>query len=88
MVCRCLLFCIAWMCCFEEVYIDVFYCDIFSVVNVYLDHLKLCVLMVEGMSVVVNFMLFLMSVMSQPALLLLLFAFQSMFISICVSRDS
>ena len=40
-------------------YIDVCYCDIFSVVNVYLDHLKseLCVLMVEGMSVVVNVML-------------------------------
>ena len=33
-------------------YIDVCYCDMFSVVNVYLDHLKLCVLMVEGMSVV------------------------------------
>ena len=24
-------------------YIDVCYCDMFSVVNVYLDHLKLCV---------------------------------------------
>ena len=41
-------------------------CYIFSVVNVYLDHLKLCVLMVEGMSVVVNVMLSLMSVMSPP----------------------
>ena len=40
-------------------YIDVCYCDMFSVVNVYLDHLKfvLCVLIVEGMSVVVNVML-------------------------------
>ena len=39
----------------------------FSVVNVYLDHLKLCVLIVdEGMSVVVNVMLSLMSVMSPP----------------------
>ena len=43
-------------------------CDMFSVVNVYLDHLKsvLCGLMVEGMSVVVNVMLSLMSVMSPP----------------------
>ena len=50
-------------------YIDVCYCDMFSVVNVYLDHLKLCVLMVDCMSVVVNVMLSLMSVMSQsPAL--------------------
>ena len=38
----------------------------FSVVNVYYDHLKLCVLMVEGMSVVVNVMLSLMSVLSPP----------------------
>ena len=42
-------------------YIDVCYCDKFSVVNVYLDHLKF-----EGMSVVVNVMLSLMSVMSPP----------------------
>ena len=49
-------------------YIDVCYCDMFSVVNVYLDHLKyvLCVLMVEGMSVVVTVMLSLMSLMSPP----------------------
>ena len=47
-------------------YIDVCYCDMFSVVNVYHDHLKLCVLIVEGMSVVVNVMLSLMSVMSPP----------------------
>ena len=33
----------------------------FSVVNVYHDHLKFSVLMVEGMSVVVNVMLSLMS---------------------------
>ena len=38
----------------------------FSVVYVYLDHLWLCVLMVESMSVVVNVMLSLMSVMSPP----------------------
>ena len=47
-------------------YIDVCYCDMFSVVNVYLDHLKFSVLIVEGMSVVVNVMLSLMSVMSPP----------------------
>ena len=47
-------------------YIDVCYCDMFSVVNVYLDHLKLCVLIVEGMPVVVNVMLSLMSAMSPP----------------------
>ena len=54
------------MCCLEEVYIYVCYCDMFSVVNVYLDHLKFCVFMVEVMSVVVNVMLSLMSVMSPP----------------------
>ena len=49
-------------------YIDVCYCDMFSVVNVYLDHLNyvLCVLIVKGMSVVVNVMLSLMNVMSPP----------------------
>ena len=47
-------------------YVDVCYCDMFSVVNVYLDDLKFCVFMVEGMSVVVNIMLSLMSVMSLP----------------------
>ena len=47
-------------------YIDACYCDMFSVVNVYLDHLKFCVLIVEGMSVVVNVMLSLMSVMTPP----------------------
>ena len=46
--------------------IDVCYCDMFSVVNVYLDHLKFCVLIVEGMFVVVIVMLSLMSVMSPP----------------------
>ena len=53
-------------------YIDVCYCDMFSVVNVYLDHLKfyvVCINSGEGMSVVVNVMLSLMSVMSPtPAL--------------------
>ena len=51
-------------------YIDVCNCDVFSVVNVYLDHLKFCfvysILLVEGMSVVVNVMLSLTSVMSPP----------------------
>ena len=47
-------------------YIDVCYCDMFSVVIVYHDHLMFCVLIVEGMSVVVNVMLSLMSVMSPP----------------------
>ena len=47
-------------------YIDVCYCDMFSVVNVYLDHLNFCVLIVEVISVVVNVMLSLMSIMSPP----------------------
>ena len=69
-VCDVLYVCV---CCFvvrgcavSRRYIDVCYCDMFSVVNVYLDHLKLCVLIVEGMSVVVNVMLSLMNVMSPP----------------------
>ena len=41
------------MCCLEG-YINVCNCDMFGVVNVYLN--VLCVLMVEGMSVVVNVM--------------------------------
>ena len=62
-----LLFCSVLICCLVEV--DFCYCDMFSVVNVYLDRLKFCVvciIMVEGMSVVVNVMLSLMSVMSPP----------------------
>ena len=54
------------MCCLEEVYTCLQYCDMFSVLNVYLDQLKFCVLMVDGISVVVNVMLSLMSVMSPP----------------------
>ena len=50
-------------------YIDVCYCDMFSVVNVYRDHLKFCVLIVEGLSVIVNVMSSLMSVMSPPSAL-------------------
>ena len=45
-------------------YINVCNCDMFSVVYVYLDHLKFCVVCIEGMSVVVNVMLSLLSVMS------------------------
>ena len=41
-------------CVVSKKYIDVCNGDVFSVVNVYLDHLKLCVLMVEGMSVVMS----------------------------------
>ena len=47
-------------CAVSSRYIDVCNFDMFSVVNVYRDHLKLCVLMVEGMSVVVNVRLSLM----------------------------
>ena len=54
-------------CAVSRRYIDICYCDMFSVVRVYLDHLKFClVCMVKGMSVVVNVMLYLMSVMSPP----------------------
>ena len=50
-------------------YVDVYNCDMFSGVNVYIGPFEvyvLCVLIVEGMSVVVNVMLSLMSVMSPP----------------------
>ena len=47
-------------------YIKVRNCDMFSVVDVYLDHLKLCVLMVEDMSVVVNVMVSQMCLMRPP----------------------
>ena len=46
-VCLCVLFCSVWMCCLEEVY-RCCYCDMFSVVNVYLDHLKFCVVCING----------------------------------------
>ena len=41
-------------------YIDVCYCDMFSVVIVYLDHLMFCVvcIIVKSMSVVVNVYVF------------------------------
>ena len=49
-------------------YIIVCNSDVFSVVNMYLDHLKfcVCVFIVKGMSVVVNVMLSPMSVMRPP----------------------
>ena len=55
-------------CAVSRKYINVCNCDMFSVVNLYLDHLKFCavLLMVEDMSVVVNVMLSLMSVMNPP----------------------
>ena len=45
-------------------YINAFNCDMFRVVNMYLDHLKLRVVWVEGMYVVVNVMLSIMSAKS------------------------
>ena len=35
-------------CAVSRRYIDVCYCDMFSVVNVYLDHLKFCVVCING----------------------------------------
>ena len=35
-------------CAVSRQYIDVCYCDMFSVVNVYLDHLKFCVVCING----------------------------------------
>ena len=35
-------------CAVSRRYIDVFYSDVFSVVNVYLDHLKFCVVCING----------------------------------------
>ena len=51
-------------CAVSRRYIDVCCCDMFSVVNVYLDHLKLCVV-----CYVLSVMLSLMSVMSPPPVL-------------------
>ena len=34
--------------CATRRYIDVCYCDVFSVVNVYLNHLKFCVVCIDG----------------------------------------
>ena len=64
-VCPCELFVVRG-CAVSRRYIYVCNCDMFSIVNVYLDHLKFCVLLIEGMSVLVNVMLSLMSLMSPP----------------------
>ena len=58
-------------CAVSRWYINVCNCYRFCVINVYLDHFKLCVvlLMVEGMYVVMNVVLSLMSVMSPPSAL-------------------
>ena len=56
-------------CAVSRRYIDVCNCDVFSVVNVYLDHFKFCVVcvfIVEGMWDVLNVMFSLMSVMGPP----------------------
>ena len=55
-------------CAVSRMYINVCNCDMFSVVNVYLlDHIKFCVLCIDGRRyVVVNVMLYLMGVMSPP----------------------
>ena len=53
-------------CAVSRRYIEVCYCEMFSVVNLIICSSVLCVLMVEGMSVVVNVMLCLMSVVSPP----------------------
>ena len=53
-------------CAVSKRYIDVCNCDIFSIVYVYLDHLKFWVVCIDGMSFVVNVMFSLMSVMSAP----------------------
>ena len=50
-------------CAVSRKYIDVCYCDMFSIVNVYLDHLKFCVVCINGRRYV---MLSLISVMSPP----------------------
>ena len=46
-VCPCQLFCSVWMGVLRR-YIDFCYCDMFSGVNVYLDHLKLCVVCINS----------------------------------------
>ena len=45
--CPCRLFCNVLKCCLER-YINVCNCDIFSVVNVYRDHFKYCVVCFNG----------------------------------------
>ena len=49
-VCPWEMFCSVWMCCLEKEYNKV--CD--CVVNVYLDHLKFCVVCIDGRRFVFN----------------------------------
>ena len=54
-------------CAVSKRYINVCHCDVFSIVNVYHDHLKFCVVCINGRRYVVgNVMLSLMSVISPP----------------------
>ena len=50
MVCPYQVFCSAWMYCLGEVYRHL-NCDMFSVINVYPDHLKFCVVCINGSKV-------------------------------------
>ena len=51
-LCAVLYVCVGWFvvrgCAVSRRYIDVCYCDMVSVVNVYLDHLKFCVVCING----------------------------------------
>ena len=44
----CVYYFVVCGCAVSRRYTDVYYCDMFSVVNVYLDHLKLCVVCING----------------------------------------
>ena len=44
----CFCCCVVHGCAVSRRYIDVCYCDMFSVVNVYLDHLKFCGVCING----------------------------------------
>ena len=44
----CVICCVVCWCAVSKRYIDVCKCDMFSVVNVYLDHLKFCVVCING----------------------------------------
>ena len=62
------MFCSAWMCCLEEVYkcFAIVICLVLFMCTLNIRSSVLCVLMVECMSVVVNVMVSLMSVISPP----------------------
>ena len=44
----CQLFCSVWICLFRGCLIDVCNCDVFSVVHLYLNHLKFCIVCING----------------------------------------